>query len=1232
MVDLRSQPCRDVSQYLSGFKFKETVTITAGFLTLPRLSANSIRCETLVHLAVAYARGAKQPNRTTFKTVLNDLLGNTQVAMIEDPQEDVFVSNILTEHGDLRVFNALWEANDYFIQALIDIVTRYQVPDRLQQIKESCISLLKLSEEVASRSGLSRNSYEDSFDKESINVPRPDEYTSLSKRVTFTRDELDSLGASVESIQPFIISNDEIFGLKHSTVGNSILERKPIVEIDGSYILSIPSAVGIAIRYYFLSSCQEDGSLGAFSQLLANYQSDQLTGEILREFRGRYESITPELSVIENMPSMHALLLRDNSGNYLHAVILHDEIHQIIDEGMGSNHTPTEEQVDALGQFFHEVAEYCKSQDDFSSGLSLITHGGFGRGYNLGFEKWPDNWGFSAISLNDLILLCNSKNKPLEEFFQCIRQKRWMEDEGVKLHNVNGDFNYFGFWKGCEYKCVPDAIPVSESGFISLYTDFVFSLRRDLRTEGDKHSAKYIDGTWKRVERLTKDSFYVGMKRKQIYVSIDHLDNGDLNGLIESGFVDLWFGIEFEEEAGDRTTIYEWWSSFIAAVEETLNYISSFVNVEDRYSLQVVIDFSDMAPRELIDLESHEKRGANIFWGANTCRIQLESNFMANFAQVNNTGEKLVLNLILYSLAEFLADKGSDINDYIDNAIDHVLGDSAVRFVHIFRSYNSVDLLLHKVSRTPIFVDRKKTSFDRIRISKSLELFNQEIEGKSCCKAVLNRIVDEIWERIKVILSQVDRRSILSELVSLVNAIEQDRGQWNRTARAVHAIYSKHDDVIRLAHEREMDRSLASLCMRSLIEMSLSECPDNSGIPVNESIIADLLSLSSILVNTASDSDAIHWGLVAPKIIFNMNGTYIIPTEVMEELLLPYFSGHFGVQFSGAIDDYEELYNAKLVENSEVQEGVLGEEFDNALSAEYGLLAHQLIECWAEIIDLHVETSQPIIIMELEELICRIVEKRNLEADVVGRFFQAFTSYSRTKWSDPPEGFVFRDIAPWKFKRRLSCLVKPVLQLNDNEVFLSLSLVRLGVGYFLDKAKDGEFNTEFFDSAVMRRYVGSMVDKRGADFTELVASKLESHGWFVRKEVLMTTMGAAQELGDIDVLAIKGGSMLIIECKKLQMAKTISEIADVCNRFRGTEKDELRKHLNRVSWTVNNLDKVLQRLHSKENVLSVRNALLTSTEMPMKYKKGLPISSEDIISFRELEDWLSSVESHGQLR
>ena len=61
----------------------------------------------------------------------------------------------------------------------------------------------------------------------------------------------------------------------------------------------------------------------------------------------------------------------------------------------------------------------------------------------------------------------------------------------------------------------------------------------------------------------------------------------------------------------------------------------------------------------------------------------------------------------------------------------------------------------------------------------------------------------------------------------------------------------------------------------------------------------------------------------------------------------------------------------------------------------------------------------------------------------------------------------------------------------------------------------------------------------------------------------MSTLGAPQKLGDIDVMALSSeGCLVCIECKNLQMAKTISEVADVCNRFKGHgKKDELKKVL-----------------------------------------------------------------------
>ena len=111
----------------------------------------------------------------------------------------------------------------------------------------------------------------------------------------------------------------------------------------------------------------------------------------------------------------------------------------------------------------------------------------------------------------------------------------------------------------------------------------------------------------------------------------------------------------------------------------------------------------------------------------------------------------------------------------------------------------------------------------------------------------------------------------------------------------------------------------------------------------------------------------------------------------------------------------------------------------------------------------------------------------------------------------------------------------------------------------------------------------------------------------------MTQLGAPAELGDIDVLAWKStGEALIIECKRLQFARTLAEIAEICRRFRGEAKDELYKHIQRINWIKENPEK-LQRVTGYEpNPKRIDDRLVTNTHVPMTYLKSLPISTDKI--------------------
>lgn len=61
MVPLNASELKPTARFLRKYDLKSTVTQLSGLLTAPALQANTIRIETLVHLAVAYWRGRLQP-------------------------------------------------------------------------------------------------------------------------------------------------------------------------------------------------------------------------------------------------------------------------------------------------------------------------------------------------------------------------------------------------------------------------------------------------------------------------------------------------------------------------------------------------------------------------------------------------------------------------------------------------------------------------------------------------------------------------------------------------------------------------------------------------------------------------------------------------------------------------------------------------------------------------------------------------------------------------------------------------------------------------------------------------------------------------------------------------------------------------------------------------------------------------------------------------------------------
>src|SRR5262245_5837600 len=110
MIRVSSADTSELAEALSRYEPFATVSRIAGLLTVPSLQANGVRLELLAHLAVARCAGKKEPSRGSFESWLNTNLARPDIVSLEDPAEDVFVTNIQTPDGNFRIFQGLWES------------------------------------------------------------------------------------------------------------------------------------------------------------------------------------------------------------------------------------------------------------------------------------------------------------------------------------------------------------------------------------------------------------------------------------------------------------------------------------------------------------------------------------------------------------------------------------------------------------------------------------------------------------------------------------------------------------------------------------------------------------------------------------------------------------------------------------------------------------------------------------------------------------------------------------------------------------------------------------------------------------------------------------------------------------------------------------------------------------------------------------------------------------------
>jgi hypothetical protein len=258
------------------------------------------------------------------------------------------------------------------------------------------------------------------------------------------------------------------------------------------------------------------------------------------------------------------------------------------------------------------------------------------------------------------------------------------------------------------------------------------------------------------------------------------------------------------------------------------------------------------------------------------------------------------------------------------------------------------------------------------------------------------------------------------------------------------------------------------------------------------------------------------------------------------------------------------------------------------------------------------KTGRAIVSIKKSQLLGFFSDESAVSPLAAGRIVENLTLASRPLWRTVPDGFDEKDRFPWRFRRRLSVLRKPLIQidLQDDPTFILVpGLVREAVVYMLGNYHRGDFPLWQLKPK-MRSWAGSSRHKMGSAFAQKVAERLTELGWKTVVEKKVTEIlrtGFDLDYGDVDVLAWNDATrrLLLCECKDLQYRKTEGEIAEQLSDYRGEmndegKRDDLRKHLDRIDLITQHLPK-LQAYVGMSGTPLVEGHLIFRNPVPMQF-------------------------------
>jgi len=1224
----------DVMAHLRKLNPVQAAAGFGGLLTMPELQGNCLRLETLVRLSLMAANGRAQPTEALVRTVFH-ALGQGFCGRMEDPTEDVFVSTVRTSRGNFRVLEGMWEGSAFHLQRFLNVVEAMPEGSGYDEIRDSIHGLLELSELVCVRSRLERNQLGGEAPVDGLRSKLLGTIGGKARRIRFSLEELEQAGIEPLLLAPFLFTPADRGTLASERLGTSSLEKRPLIRERDHVILVLPTAISSAIRYFVIERMADAGMLPALRRGIANEYAEHFSGTQLLGGRlgapiafefFKYGAIAGVVSMVDD-------------GRYLNLIFFTDHLSDLDTTGLAGMNPDCEGIAEAVCMFIKRAHELTSARPGFVDGISLVVGCGVGRGsaFLLEREKLP-NWRVEFASAYDLDTLSWTLGfKPLS-LWRLLDAGEQVAALGAALHNVNGLLNLVAWTRSLGGHLVPhgDLPEDFAGGFFMINQNSQRTLRHEVMTMYDPRVVQDVEGRWIPVRR-DQQSDFADDRAAPLYGSEITNDEGGLMSVYLAPNRAWWAEASMPQETPgalgyDRWRIVTVWLARAAPVLDKLLSLPDgpvkwrAVFKETRGGLR------GQTP-QLTYVQARAAITLSVDHEAQTVTTTASGDFEDAIHHPENIAERALVDALLEGFLT-LAGRSQEGRPDLLHAI--VPGPLA-RQAHALAAQSFRDFVHQALRRRVVMIDKDDDAAIRLGLGWRVRdrTLGGELTGKAETTAYLNALVRSVEDGLCEDLRAFDREALLTKLLLNHESAASDRDRWNCTAAAVLALHPDRQATLATIGKHDFALNGVFQASRILIEMAICESPIAGARDPGDLDLSRLMAKALLLFYMGGWSDAIRWDVMEPMVQITPLGDVHAKFYYVDAIITPHARETSDVRINEAAGSYTD--NLKQPEPRASIADLVDRRFLDAWEEEFGtsLQEMRVLVDWLE--NRGIERGEAVMRMARADFADVSAEDQVLADEVVAKLLDRLTLTDRLSWRDVPEGFDDRDRQPWRFRRRLSPMRRPLLRIGpgDAERFLiAPGMVRDVFTYMVANYMRGDFPA-YQLAGKMRAWAGGEADARGARFTQEVAAKLRDLGWEVEAEVKVGKIlrrKLDRDYGDVDVLACHRPSsrILVIECKDVQFKKTFGEISEQLADFRGElrpngKPDYLRRHLDRMALLRKNADALLSYLELPASRTSIESHLVFKNPVPMKYALAKLSERVAVSIFDEITGWAEPV-------